>query len=223
MPSCYFTRCQLTLSKDYGIIYIMSSGEGETRRRILATAWRLLVDQRVKAARMSDIAAAAGLSRQAVYLHFGSRAELLIATTRYGDEVLGLQERLRPYNEATGGIATLEAFVAFWCNYIPEIYGVAKALLASRETDEAAAAAWNDRMDAVRDGCRNVIEALQRDDLLAPQWSRDTAIDTLWMLLSIRNWEALTIDCGWSREQYVERLRILAISALVRADQGATR
>ena len=165
---------------------------------------------------MSDIAAAAGVSRQAVYLHFGSRAELLIAATRYGDEVLGLDERLRPYREATSGVATLDAFVTFWGNYIPEIYGIARALLALRETDEAAEAAWNDRMDAVRDGCRNVVEALQRDGTLTPQWSRDEAIDILWTLLSIRNWEALTINCGWSREQYAARIRTLARNALAR-------
>lgn len=169
---------------------------------------------------MSDIAAAAGVSRQAIYLHFGSRAELLIAATRHGDAVLGLDERLRDYREATSGVATLDAFVTFWGNYIPEIYGLARALLAARETDEAAAAAWNDRMAAVRDGCRNVVEALQRDGTLAPHWSRDEAIDILWTLLSIRNWEALTIDCGWSREQYVARIRTLATSALVREGEN---
>jgi AcrR family transcriptional regulator len=193
----------------------MASGESETRKRIVETAWRLLVDQRGKAARMSDIAAVAGVSRQAVYLHFASRADLLIAATRHGDEVLGLEGRLRPYREATGGVAKLEAFVTFWGQYIPEIYGLARALLTARETDAAAAAAWDDRMAAVRDGCRTVIEALQRDDVLAPHWSRDEAIDLLWTLLSIRNWEALTIDCGWSREQYTERMQVLARRALV--------
>ncbi len=53
--------------------------------------------------RMSDIAEAAGVSRQAVYDHFGSRAELMAATVRYGDVVLGLDERLRRYRAATGG------------------------------------------------------------------------------------------------------------------------
>ncbi len=169
---------------------------------------------------MSDIAVAAGVSRQALYLHFGSRTELLIATTRYGDAVLGLDERLLRYQAATTGVATLEAFVEFWGNYIPEIYGVAKALLAVRDTDEAAAAAWNDRMDAVRDGCRNVIEALQRDGMLAPQWSRDEAIDLSWTMLSVRNWEHLTIECGWSPSLYVERMQTLLARTFVRDSEG---
>ena len=85
--------------------------------------------------RMGDVARGAGVSRQAVYDHFGSRAELMVATVRYGDEVLGLDERLRRYRAAGSGVERLETYVEFWGNYIPEIYGIARALLAERETD----------------------------------------------------------------------------------------
>ncbi len=221
MTSLYFTPCQLTLRKDYGIIVTMSSGANDTKKRILMTTWRLLEEQRDGSLRMSDIAAAAGVSRQALYLHFSSRTDLLIATTRYGDGVLGLAERLRPYEAATSGVAILEAWVAFWGNYIPEIYGVGKALLAVRDTDEAAAAAWSDRMNAVRDGCRNAIEALQRDGILAPQWSPAEAVDLCWTMLSVRNWEQLTLECGWTTAQYVERMQALLLRTFVRDHAGA--
>lgn len=199
----------------------MSSGEIETtRQRILATTWRLLVDgRRGQIARMGDIATAAGLSRQALYLHFGSRTELLVATTRYGDEVLGLPARLRAYDAATG-VAKLDAFIDFWGHYLPEIYGIARALLAARETDEAAAAAWDDRMAAVRDGCRNAIEAVEGAGHLAPPWSREAAIDLLWAMLSVHGWEQLTIERGWTTEEYIARMRALARGAFVR---GVTR
>ena len=52
---------------------------------------------------MGDIAKAAGISRQAVYLHFASRTELMIATTNYVDEVKGLNERLNRFKAATTG------------------------------------------------------------------------------------------------------------------------
>jgi AcrR family transcriptional regulator len=103
--------------------------------------------------RMSDVAGAAGVSRQAVYDHFGSRADLMVATVRHGDEALGLDERLRRYRAATGGTERLGAFVEFWGNYVPEIHGIAMALLAARETDEAVAAAWDDRMGVVYEAC----------------------------------------------------------------------
>ena len=155
---------------------------------------------------MRDIAEAAGVSRQAVYDHFGSRAELLVATTRYVDEVRGLEERRRGFQAATTGVERLEAYVEFWGNYIPEVYGMARALLAARETDEAAAAAWDDRMGAVRESCRRTIEALHRDRMLAPEWSR--------------NWEQLTIECGWSTSQYVERMQELLKRTFVRGPEG---
>jgi AcrR family transcriptional regulator len=58
-----------------------------------SVAWRLMEERRGRGVRMRDIAEAAGVSRQAVYDHFGTRAKLLVATTHYVDEVRGLEER----------------------------------------------------------------------------------------------------------------------------------
>ena len=192
----------------------------ETRTRILEATRQLMEEHRGQGVRMRDVAEAAGISRQAVYDNFGSRANLLVETTHYVDEVRGLEERRRHFREATTGVGHLEAYVEFWGNFIPEIYGMAKALLAVRETDKAAAAAWDDRMGAVRESCRTTIEALHRDGMLAPEWSRDEAVDLMWTMLSIRNWEQLTTECGWSTNQYVSRMQKLLKRILVRAPQG---
>jgi AcrR family transcriptional regulator len=194
----------------------MSSKESETRKKILAETWRLMVEGRGHEVRMTDIAKAAGISRQAVYLHFSTRTELMVATTHYVDEVRGLNERLSRYEAATTGIEILEEYVEFWGNYIPEIYGIAKALIAVYDTDEAAATAWDDRMTAVRSGCRNTIDALVRDEMLASDWSRDEAIDFFWTMLSVNNWELLTKVCGWSRSEYIERMKMLLKQTLVK-------
>ena len=199
----------------------MSSGESETRTRILEATWRLMVQRRGQGVRMRDVAEVAGVSRQAVYDHFGSRAALMVATARYGDEVRGLDERLRRYRATTAGVERLEAFVEFWGNYIPEIYGIARALLAARETDEAVAAAWDDRMGVVHEACRNIIEALHRDGTLAPGWSCNEAADLLWTMLSIRNWESLTIERGWSPSRYVGLMQELTKHTFVRESEGA--
>ena len=106
-------------------------------------------------------------------------------------------------------------------DYIPEIYGVASALMEARETDEAAEAAWDDRMGTVRASCRDIIAALHRDGMLAPGWSLEEATDLLWTMLSIRNWEQLTVECGWSQGRYVDRVRELARRAFVRGAEGA--
>jgi len=187
----------------------MSNSQSDTKAKILETTWRLMEERRGQEVRMSDIAKAAGVSRQAVYLHFISRTELMVATTHYIDQVRGLEERLQRYRAATDGVEILDEFVEFWGNYIREIYGIAKALLAVRETDEAAAAAWKDRMDAVRSGCRKAIDTLHRDGMLAQKWAPDEAVELMWTLLSIHNWEHLTMECGWSTSRYVGRMQKL--------------
>ena len=158
---------------------------------------------------MSDIAEAAAISRQALYLHFSSRREVMIATIHYVDEVKGLNERLESFQAATTGIELLETCVEVWGNYIPEIYGLVKALLQTRETDEASAAAWDDCMSCLRDTCRQIIETLHRDGILAPEWTPGEAIDVLWTAISVQNWEQLTIERGWSTAQYVDRMKTL--------------
>jgi len=187
----------------------MSSDNSDTRNRILNAAWKLLEASQGEGVRMTDIARQAGISRQAVYLHFSKRSELLIATTRYIDEVKDVETRLLPSRTAKTGVERLNAFIDAWGNYIPEIYGVAKALLAMKDTDEAAALAWNDRMQAVREGCEAAIKALHRDGRLTTVYAPKQALDILWTILSVRNWEQLTIDCGWSQKKYIKTTKLL--------------
>jgi AcrR family transcriptional regulator len=168
--------------------------------------------------RMGDIAKETGISRQAVYLHFKSRTDLLVAATRYLDSKLDIDDRLAPSRAATSGVERLTLYIECWGNYIPDIYGVAKALLLARDSDAAAAAAWDDRMEAMRDGCRAAIDALHADGTLAPGWTRSKATDTLWTLLLVPNWESLTVDCGWSTKEYIRRVTTMALQTFVAPD-----
>lgn len=196
----------------------MSSTELDTRSRILAKSLQLLVERQGKGVRIQDIAQAAGVSRQAVYLHFPSRVDLLIATARYADDLYGEVERFRQNCEASSGVELLEAYVDFWANYIPEIYGLAKALLAAQETDKAAAAAWQDRMNALRGGCEDVIQRLSEEQTLAPEWTPSEAIDFMWTMLLLPNWENLTMHCGWTNEQYASWIKTTLKKILVREE-----
>jgi len=194
----------------------MSSLEIDTRERILKETWRLMEERKGQGVRIEDVAQAAGVSRQAVYLHFGSRAELLIATTHYLDDTLHGAEKLQAACLAETAVGALEDFTAFWTNYIPEIYGLAKVLMTMRATDKAAAAAWDDRMKALRDGCLFVIKRLQQERLLASEWSVEGAADFYWMMISISNWESLTIERGWSQALYIERTQQALKKAFLR-------
>lgn len=193
----------------------MSSKNIETQTRILDATVRMLEDHGGRGVRMADIAKAAGISRQAVYLHFASRTELLVAATRHLDEILDVDRRLAPSRAATSGVERLSLYIECWAHYIPEIYGVAKALLLAQDTDEAAAAAWKDRMLAMRDGCRAAIDALHSDGTLASGWTPKIATDALWTMLLVPNWENLTVECGWSTQEYVRWMQIVARQTFV--------
>ena len=197
------------------MLYTMSSRNTETRTRILETTILMLEEHGGRGVRMGDIAREAGISRQAVYLHFASRTELLVAATRYLDEKLDIDQRLAPSRAATSGVERLALYIDCWGNYIPEIYGVGKALLLARDTDDAADIAWKDRMAAMRDGCRAAIDALHSDGKLAPEWTRPKATDALWALLLVPNWENLTVECGWSTKEYIRRMKTLAQRSFV--------
>lgn len=197
---------------------MMSSPIADTRTRILQACRALLESRAPGGARMADIARRAGVSRQAVYLHFPNRAELLTATTRYIDQVNDVDARLAASRSATTGRARLEAFIAAWGNYIPEIHGVARALIAMTDSDAAAAAAWNDRLQAIRDGCRAAVDALARDGDLAAPFAPAEAADILWTLASVQNWEQWTSRCGWSQDEYIRNLTEIARRVLVRRD-----
>jgi AcrR family transcriptional regulator len=61
----------------------------ETRERLLSAAADVFAERGYNGTRVADIAAAAGVSNGAMYAHFGSKAELLVAALRtYGRRLL---------------------------------------------------------------------------------------------------------------------------------------
>lgn len=191
------------------MLYSMSREQTDTKTRILDATWQLMEKSRGKGVSMADIAKATGVSRQAIYLHFANRTELMIATTNYVDEVKGLNQRLSQFRDATTGLELLDACIDVWGNYIPEIYGLAKAMMNTRETDEATAAAWNGCMAGLREFCTQIIDALDQEQILAPEWTKQQAVELFWTIISVNNWEQLTVECGWSTSQYITHIKTL--------------
>lgn len=193
----------------------MSSIEKDTRTRILEATWQLLEAEPGRRLSMSAIAKASGVSRQALYLHFSSRAELLIATTRYVDEVKGLDQRLAKVQQCTTAIEMLKVFVQEWGDYIPEVYGVAKALMMTKEADEAAAQAWSEIMGCLYAICVDIVRKLTEENKCSMAWDEKSAADFLWTVMSIHNWEQLVRDCDWDNERFVSFVTQSIISTLV--------
>ncbi|MCR9145141.1 MAG: TetR/AcrR family transcriptional regulator [bacterium] len=196
----------------------MPGGKIETRQKILDATWRLMEARPNEAVNMSEIAKSAGISRQALYLHFETRTRLMLATVQYVDEVKGLNERLGALESARSGIDLLNSCVEVWGNYIPEIYGLARALRNTRDRDEASAAAWSDAMRCVRDICVLAIDRLQKEGLLHPDWSRREAIELMWSLISIESWEQLVQESNFTTRQFVQMTQKMLRKTLLKSE-----
>lgn len=194
----------------------MSSDSGDTRTKILDSA-RALLEQRGASARMQDIADRAGVSRQAVYLHFPNRVALLTGLVAWLDEErYDLAEYMAAVERVEDPVERLAAFVDAALRYQPVIAPVGQALMdATTHGDEAAAAAFEDRMQGRLQGCRARIVAVQRADRLAAGLDVDTATDLLWVLIGFPTWLDLTVNRGWSADRTRHHLVRMARRALV--------
>ena len=84
-----------------------------------------------------------------------------------------------------------------------------------RDNNQEAAKAWNDRMQAVRHGCRTFINSIAKDGNLRKDLTEIAALDLFWALLSIKNWEPLLQECRWTQLEYERMLKRIAETVLV--------
>jgi AcrR family transcriptional regulator len=190
------------------------------RERILDAALKLVSARDEATVTMAQIAKAARLSRQAVYLHFVDRAALMVALARHVDDRLGLPADIERMMSAPTGVKMLEAAVAMQARRNPAVWAVARTLDAVRRTDAAAARAWQDRLNARLEGCRAMIARLQTEGSLRSDLDPSIAADLLWTMTSLRMWEDLVLERKWPPEQYQRQIARVLIDALtgVRAD-----
>lgn len=189
-------------------------GQATTRDAILDAAARLFAE-RGAATRLEDVADAAGVTRQTVYVHFGSRTGLLMGMVQHMDTRGTLGRYLDRVFGAPTAVDALDAVADLHAAYHPEIHHVARVFMAERHHDEAIRTAWDERMESRRNLYRSVIEWLERDKLLAPEWDVETATDVIWSLTSWQVWEQLVVDRGWTEETYRRHLRTLLRRTLV--------
>ena len=161
---------------------------------------------------MVEVAAEAGLSRQAVYLHFQDRTALLLALLDQADE--DLPARLAALAKAPSARAAVAALVALGASDNPGLWPLARILDGLRQSDAAVEAAWQGRLAIALEVCRAIARRFRDEQALAPQLSLESAADLLSGLTSLRLWEELVIGHGWSAERYRSHVTYLAAGAL---------
>jgi len=148
---------------------------------------------------MAEVAAGAGVSRQAVYLHFPDRAALL-ATLR---AELDLPDGPEIVEQAPSARAALTAVLTRLAESYARIWPVLRA-----------------SGDAETQGrlllCQALVTRFRNEGALAPHLSPATAADLLYSLTSPALWHELVQIRGWDATRYRTHLAFLAVSALTK-------
>jgi len=190
-----------------------------TRRRILEAACNLIVVRREAGFTMAHIARKAKISRQALYLHFADRAQLLDALVRYADEKRGLTSAIQHIVDAPTAREALGRMVSLQALQNPRIWAIALAFEAVRRTDKAAQRSWQRRQTRRLETCRTLIERLRREGELRPTRRVAEAADLLYVITSLRMWEDLVLVRGWTADEYQERVTRLLLEGLTAASR----
>lgn len=189
------------------------------KTRILDAVWRLVSRRGRADLTMGEIAAAVGVSRQAIYLHFPSRAALLVAAVRQFDEQ-NVNREARDRRRTLPPVEAFEAGIRGWMAYLPRVLTVAGALEAAAIVGDPGADAWQDRMRYLREGERYYVERLAEHGLLADGWTVDDALDWMWARTHPSVWRHLVVEHGWDPDVFVDRVVRSLIAELVSARPG---
>jgi AcrR family transcriptional regulator len=189
-----------------------------TRAALLSAARAILEEDGFEALTMSAVAKRAGVTRRAVYMHFGSRADLAGALFDYVAAVEGLDESVERVWEARDAAAALDAWAEHLARYHPRLVAVDRALQRVWRSDPDARAHRRRVVAAKLDNCRRLADRLAGEGRLASCWTVDSAADMLFALVSSDTIEALIVDRRWSRQRLADHLALLFRSAFLTPD-----
>lgn len=197
------------------ILHVSNSKRAaRSRQEILDAAWDLIAERGAEVS-LSEIAGAVGMTRQSIYVHFGSRGGLLVALVRRADEREDIFAKFNAALKTDDPRERLDRYVKAWLVFVPKIFPVASDLIRLRATDADAAAAWEDRMSDLLGCFRNLAESLAADGALAEGWSAPRAADYLWAACSVQAWGLLVKERGWSQAATSKTIRAAVAQVLL--------
>jgi AcrR family transcriptional regulator len=177
----------------------------DVRTRILETAWRLIAEHSDASVSLLDIARESGVSRQTLYVNFGSRAGLLLAMVEHRDATSPELARMKRARADAPVEEVLESVVRGWFKYVPIVYKVSHALQAAAVTDSDAKQAWDSRMALLHGGLLAMMQRLKAEGRLAPGWTPAIAADWCHHLVHVDTWHHLVVERGWRPNDVVQR------------------
>jgi AcrR family transcriptional regulator len=191
-----------------------SYGDPQTRLRILETARRLIADHGSEV-KLSQIAQEAGVSRQAIYLHFGDRTQLLVALVRHMDDSLNLGASLAYVQAADDSAELIARTMDLHADFSTAIDSVALILESAQYGEQDLGTAWRDRMRYRHQVHRDLVRRIAERGDLASEWTVDDAADLFYAVSLPGPWRELTRELGWTNERYSAAMTTLLSRALL--------
>ena len=185
-----------------------SNRRSQTRIQILEAARAIFEELGYYGAGLEAVAKKAGVSRQAIYLHFPSKAELLTALHLHifdTDVVPAL--RRHPITDAMSGLDVLDATIAADVEVVDKVWRIHESLTVARRQHPEVDQTLTPREEEHYEGLLDVGRRLERDGALPPTMPVGLFTDMLWGLLNLGTFRNLVVERGWSLEQYRDWVR----------------
>ena len=123
--------------------------KSDTKLRIVDATWKLFNEMSPIAPTLGEVAKEAGVSRQAVYLHFDNRSNLLTETIRILHEKTGSADQLKTAREVEP-----ELVLSSWVNKMFDVYEtilpMGRTYMAAAYASEAGKHGWGAWVASVR-------------------------------------------------------------------------
>lgn len=195
-----------------------------TRRRIVAAAADLFLDQGYGATTLDQVAARAGVAVQTVYFHFGNKATLLkeaLDVAAVGDdEPVALLDRpwLQEVTAEPDPVRVIELWTIAGREILERVAPLLAVVRGTVGTDPDLAAQWDVNEGQRRTAFRALADLLAGRDALRRGLTVEDAADLAFLIASAENYILATDTLGWTPERW----RRTTASLLVRALLGET-
>lgn len=180
-----------------------------TRRKLLDSARQILEQDGFPALSVTAVAEGAQVTRRTVYLHFGSRGQLVQALFDHVVAAEGLHESLQRVWQAPDAARTLDEWAAHLARYHPGMLAVDRAVRRVWRTDPDVADHRRRVVSEQLSGCRRLARRLAGEGRLAAPWTETSAADMLLALISSDVIETLLVERHWSQRRLADHLAVL--------------
>ena len=194
-----------------------SVGRSQTRTQILEAARGMFEELGYYGAGLGAVAKKAGVSRQAIYLHFPSKVDLLAALHLhiFETDVVPVVER-HPITDDMTARDALDASIAADVEVIASVWRIHEALTVARRQHPEVEKTLRPREDQRYGELLSLGRRLKREGELPRNIRAGTVADMLWGLVSVGTYTGLVNERGWSLGRYRRWVRdtiLLHISA----------